>query len=273
MSSTLHFLYQTKPGRCALRVLTRPSLSKAAGRFLDSPLSRPLIRPFVRHAGIRTEDFLTDGVRSFNDFFHREIKADKRPVDMRPESLIAPCDGLLRAFRIKDDTVLPVKESRYTIPALLRNASLAARYKDGVCLVFRLSVSHYHRYAYIESGTKSPDRSIPGVLHTVQPIALREVPVFTENERTYTLIRTERFGTILQMEVGAMLVGRIENHETKKARVARGQEKGWFSYGGSTIIVLLEKDRADIDSPYFEAADRGEEIPCCLGERIGTLRA
>ena len=176
MSSALHFLYQTKPGRCALRVLTRPSLSKAAGRFLDSPLSRPLIRPFVRHAGIRTEDFLTDGVRSFNDFFHREIKADKRPVDMRPESLIAPCDGLLRAFRIKDGTVLPVKESRYTIPALLRNASLAARYKDGVCLVFRLSVSHYHRYAYIESGTKSPDRSIPGVLHTVQPIALREVP-------------------------------------------------------------------------------------------------
>lgn len=43
------------------------------------------------------------------------------------------------------------------------------------------------------------------------------------------------------MEVGAMMVGRITNHEAVPGYVTRGEEKGYFEFGGSTIILLTQK--------------------------------
>jgi phosphatidylserine decarboxylase len=186
-----------------------------------------------------------------------------------PDSLIAPCDGLLTAIPIKDDTVLHVKQSEFSISKLLRSRKLAERYKDGTALVFRLCVDNYHRYSYIESGIKSKNRFIEGVLHTVRPVALAERPVFTENCREYCLIRTERFGTLVQMEVGAMLVGKISNDSLVEGPVKRGAEKGHFEYGGSTIIVLLSADKASLRQDILDCVNSDEEIPVKMGEVIG----
>ena len=183
---TLKFLYRTIPGRMILKFLTRPSLSNACGRFLDSDLSHFLIQPFVKENGICVSDYEMDDVRSFNDFFSRKIKEGLRPIDMDEKHLIAPCDGLLSVWKIREDTVLPVKQSNYTVSSLLRNPKLATHYRDGYCLVFRLCVNHYHRYCYVDSGKKSRNVFLPGVLHTVRPIALAQYPVFTENSRAYT---------------------------------------------------------------------------------------
>lgn len=268
---TLKFLYRTIPGRMILKFLTRPSLSNACGRFLDSDLSHFLIQPFVKENGIRVSDYEMDDVRSFNDFFSREIKEGLRPIDMDEKHLIAPCDGLLSVWKIREDTVLPVKQSNYTISSLLRNPKLAAHYCDGYCLVFRLCVNHYHRYCYVDSGKKSRNVFLPGVLHTVRPIALAQYPVFTENSRAYTLIRTLEFGTVVQMEVGAMLVGRIVNHE-QEAQVMRGMEKGMFQYGGSTIIVLVGKDQVTMREDLLKNAQFGKETAVQMGETIGYAK-
>lgn len=268
---TLKFLYRTIPGRMILKFLTRPSLSNACGRFLDSDLSHFLIQPFVKENGIRVSDYEMDDVRSFNDFFSREIKEGLRPIDMDEKHLIAPCDGLLSVWKIREDTVLPVKQSNYTISSLLRNPKLAAHYRDGYCLVFRLCVNHYHRYCYVDSGKKSRNVFLPGVLHTVRPIALAQYPVFTENSRAYTLIRTPEFGTVVQMEVGAMLVGRIVNHE-QGAQVIRGAEKGMFQYGGSTIIVLVGKDQVTMREDLLKNAQFGKETAVQMGETIGYAK-
>ena len=184
---------------------------------------------------------------------------------MDPKNLTAPCDGLLSVWRIQKDTILPVKQSSYTLSELLRDERLAARYEDGCCLVFRLCVNHYHRYSYVDSGRKSGNRRIQGVLHTVRPIALKALPVFTENSREYTLIQTPHLGTLLQMEVGAMLVGRIVNHHGACA-VTRGEEKGYFQYGGSTVIVLVEKDRITVREDLIVNTSTGMETPVKLGE-------
>ena len=163
----LDFLYHTIPGRMLLKPLTAPSLSRLCGRFLDSSLSHFLVRPFIRTNNIRIEDYETDHIRSFNDFFSRKICEGLRPVDPDPKHLIAPCDGLLSVWKIEKDTVLPVKQSSYTLTSLLRSHKLARHYEGGYCLVFRLCVNHYHRYCYVDSGAKSRNRRIPGVLHTV----------------------------------------------------------------------------------------------------------
>ena len=137
--------------------------------------------------------------------------------------------------------------------------------------MFRLCVHHYHRYIYGNSGVKGKNIFIPGVLHTVRPVALREVPVFKENSREYTVIRTENFGDLVQMEVGAMLVGKIDNYHQEK-EVHRGEEKGRFLYGGSTIILLLEPDVAEVNPEFFQATEQGLETEIKMGEMIGIKK-
>ena len=106
----------------------------------------------------------------------------------------------------------------------------------------------------------------------MRPVALEKIPVFARNCREYTLLKTKNFGTVLQMEVGAMLVGRIVNYD-QEASVRRGQEKGMFQYGGSTIIVLLRKDRAALLSEFAGTLVSGEEVPVKMGQQVGRKAA
>lgn len=268
-STALRFLYHSAAGRAVLRVLSARAVSAAAGRFLDSPLSRGLIKPFIRSCGISLEECTRREFRSFNDCFCRKLRPGLRPVDRTPEALIAPCDGLLSAYRVSSGTVIPVKQSAYILESLFAGDKIQEEYEDGVCLVFRLCVHHYHRYCYVDDGVKGENRFIEGQLHTVRPVALEAFPVFTENCREYTVIDTEHFGRIVQMEVGAMLVGRIWNYHGSR-EVRRGQEKGCFQYGGSTVLVLLAEDAVRIPEGLFRATECGLETPVKMGERIGT---
>ena len=267
-SGFLRFLYGTVPGRLLLKPLVRPGFSAFAGKLLSLPVSACLIRSFVRKYRIDLSDYESVSYQSFNDFFTRKILPGKRPADPDPDALIAPCDGLLSAYRIREGTVLPVKQSRYTAESLLRDGALASSYDGGVCLVFRLCVDHYHRYCFPADGTVRKTVRVPGVLHTVRPVALQAVPVFTENTREYAVIETERFGTVVQMEVGALLVGRIDNGVTGGLAV-RGEEKGKFLYGGSTVILLLKKDAAVFPEELFSETEKGNEIRIRMGTGIG----
>lgn len=266
-SAALRFLYRTAVGRLCLRLLTARWVSRVGGAFLDSRLSKPLIRRFVRANGIDLSEFEADHFRCFNDCFSRRIKRGLRPLPDDDSVLIAPCDGLVSAYRIQTDTVLPIKQSAYTVSSLLRDDALAARYRDGVCVVFRLCVNHYHRYCYPVSGRKGGNVFIPGCLHTVRPIALEAYPVFTENCREYTVISSEHFGSVLQMEIGAMLVGKIDNYHGVGA-VTRGEEKGKFLYGGSTVVLLLDQEHAAVNERFFEATANGTETPVRMGESL-----
>lgn len=267
-SALLDFLYHNAVGRLVLKFFSSRMVSVFVGCFLDSPFSKGLIKPFVKRYGISLEDYTSTKFQSFNAFFCRKIRKDRRPVDRKPEALIAPCDGLLSAYEIKEKMVIPVKQSRFTLKALLGGDEIYREYEGGLCLVFRLCVNHYHRYCYVDNGVKGENCFIKGRLHTVRPVALETLPVFAENCREYTVINTENFGRVVQMEVGAMLVGKILNYHGKQ-RVRRGQEKGRFLYGGSTVIVLLEKGTVKIPDGIFRATEASLEVPVKLGEKIG----
>lgn len=267
--ASLRFLYNTAFGRIILKPLTSRTLSKLCGKFLDSRLSKPLIKSFVKKNSIDLAEYYSDNFSCFNDCFCRKIKEELRPIDTLRSHFISPCDGLLSAYKIEKDTVLPIKQSKYTISSLLNDSKIADKYTDGICLVFRLCVNHYHRYCYLDSGKKGDNIFIPGKLHTVRPIALENYDVFVRNCREYTLLQTDNFGTVAQIEVGAMLVGKIKNHH-KECEFSRGEEKGMFLYGGSTVVLLIEKDKAIIDEKYFKATEQNIEIPVKMGECIGT---
>ena len=267
-SSGLKILYNTVPGRVLLKVMTSRPVSGLCGRFLDLPVSKCLIPGFIRKNNICMEEYEEQDYSCFNEFFYRRIRKDARPVSTDPDDLIAPCDGLLSAYRITDTTVIPAKQSLYTIPELLDNDPVAEKYKDGICLVFRLCVDNYHRYCYLDDGVKGANHFIPGELHTVRPIALAALPVFIRNCREYTVMDTVNFGTVTQIEVGAMLVGKIVNHMNAGC-FERGEEKGRFEYGGSTIIILLEKDRVKLPARLFDNTARNIETRVKMGQTLG----
>lgn len=268
-NASLKFLYHTKSGRVILKAASNRNVSKVCGRFLDSRLSKPLIKGFVKKNSIDLDEFYSENFRCFNDCFCRKIKEEYRPIDTSPENLISPCDGLMSAYNISDGTVFPIKQSEYTLSSLLGgNEEVADIYKNGICLVFRLCPDHYHRYCYIDDGIKGDNVFIPGVLHTVRPIALEKVPVFTQNSREYTVMDTHNFGKVTQIDVGALLIGKIDNYHNA-TEIKRGEEKGKFLYGGSTIVLLFEKDKISVPEYAFEATAQSKEIPVVLGKVIG----
>ena len=214
-------------------------------------------------------DYLPVKYDCFNAFFCRPIRKNLRPIPDEDTAFMAPCDGLLSAYRITDGLVLPIKQSRYTIAELLGNDPAAADFREGICLVFRLCVQHYHRYAFADNGVIQTKCFLPGQLHTVRPIALSALPVFTRNCREYTVMDTENFGRLAQIEVGAMLVGRVENYKGAGVSFRRGEEKGRFLYGGSTVVLLLQKERVELDEELFENTAHGLETPVKLGEILG----
>ncbi len=266
----LKFLYGTLPGRILLKPLVSVGVSRFVGAFMNTALSVPLIKPFIRSKNIDMAEYEPCKYRSFNDFFTRRIKPECRPLNSDESVLISPADGFLSAYRIEKNSVIPAKQSRYTIENLLNSAEDAKQFYGGVCLVFRLCADNYHRYCFVDNAEPIKSSFVKGKLHTVRSIALQNAPVFTENCREITLMKTEHFGTIAQIEVGAMLVGKIDNLPFK-SRVRRGDEKGKFLYGGSTVILLLKSGTAEFDNLLFEYTQKGFEFPILQGEAISEL--
>lgn len=266
-TKSLKFLYHSRTGRPALCIWSSRWLANLYCKYLNSRLSKRKIKKFISRNGIDMGEYKQVKYRSFNDFFTREIRPECRPIDREPNSLISTCDGKLTAFEIDENSVFRVKGFDYSMQTLLKDEELAKAFEGGICLIFRLTVTDYHRYIFFDSGTAEKEVFIKGKLHTVQHAALEKRKVFAENCREYTLLHTDNFGDALQMEVGAMLVGRIVNNGKK--RFERGDEKGWFEFGGSTIILMLKKGVAEIDEEILENTKQGYETVVKCGENIG----
>ncbi len=264
-------LYETKPGRSVLKALVNPAVSKAGSFVLDSSLSKAFISPFIAKSNIAMEEYEEEEYESYNHFFTRRIKEGRRPFDQTPTALCAPCDGRLSVYPIKKDGTFAIKNTVYTMDRLLRNKKLAGHYMGGTLCVFRLTVQDYHHYAYVDDGVKTKNYHIPGVFHTVNPLANDQYPIYTENTREFSVLKSKHFGRILMMEVGALLVGKIVNHH-EKLKVSRGMEKGFFEFGGSTVILAFEKDQVTIAEDIMENNAMGFETIVKMGEVIGKAQ-
>lgn len=268
-NKVLSKLYDTFGGRFMLKFLVIPTVSRTAGVFMDSPLSIPLIKKFIKKHNLDTSDYVMKRFRSYNDFFTRKIKPEKRPVDYRADHLISPCDSKLSVYRINKNSIFRIKDSLYRVSDLLSNEFLARRYDGGYCFIYRLEVDDYHRYCYIDDGLKTENVFIDGELHTVNPIALKHYNIYKRNCREYTVLHTDNFGDVVHMEVGALMVGRICNHHGEYYFM-KGEEKGMFQFGGSTIVQLFEKGRIRPDGDIIRNTRNGFETVVHYGEKTGT---
>lgn len=261
--------YRTAFGRMLIKPLTLPAVSKAAGIFLDAGISKAFIPIFVRSHSIHMEEFEQRDYKSYNDFFQRKMLPGVRVIDASPNALISPCDSRVSVCKISPGSVFSVKNTKYTAASLLKDKNLAEKFAGGYIWIFRLCVEDYHHYIYPERGKVSRSVKIPGIFHTVNPIANDYFPIYKENEREYCLLKTKNFGTLLQMEVGALFVGKIENKPGNRV-VSKGEEKGNFAFGGSTVILMTQKGKVSPDKDILINSMRGVETKVKLGERVGS---
>lgn len=265
----LEVIYGHALTRMLLRPFLSPAVSDICGKFLSTRLSRRIIPSFVKKNHIDLGIYEKQEFDSYNAFFTRKIKAEQRPINEQKNILISPSDGKVTAYPITQKGRFWIKHTQYSAAQLLKDERLAERYMGGWIYVIRLTVDDYHRYCYVADGRKSRQRKIRGVLHTVNPVANDYYPIYKMNSREYCLLKTKELGTILLMEVGALMVGKISNHEEDSAQVKRGDEKGMFEFGGSTIVVMTEPGMAEPDKDIIQNTKAQAETLVKMGESIG----
>lgn len=264
----LRFLYHTKIGRIFLYFFIQPLFSKLIGSFLNTRISILLIKPFVKKNKIDLTRFQKQKYTSFNDFFCRRLKYTKILSDKT--QFLSPCDGKLSIYKIKKNLTFQIKHSIYSLKTLLQDEELANLYQNGICLIFRLTPDDYHRYHFIDDGEILVQKKISGVLHTVRPIAMEQFSIFHENTREITKMKTANFGIVTQIEVGALMVGKIQNR--KKRNFKKGEEKGTFLFGGSTIILLMEENKVEMNPILLKNTKQNLETQIYYQNFIGNSK-
>jgi phosphatidylserine decarboxylase len=238
------------------------------GRQMDRPKTAARIPGFIAQFGIDMAEAVPAEYASFNAFFTRRLVPGARPFDPDPRALCSAGDGKLLVYpELADDVRLPIKGTACSPAALL--AGDASAFAGGAALVLRLAPYDYHRFHFPDGGTAQAARQVPGGYHSVNPIALARVPnLFCKNKRDVTLVDTDHFGRVAIIEVAAITIGTIVQTYAP-GRVERGQEKGYFQYGGSTVVVLFQKGRVRFDADLVADSAAGTEVAVRCGSRIG----
>lgn len=257
-SKSLKFLYETFIGRIFLKLATTKFISNIYSIYMKSKLSRKKIAKFIKKNNINIDDYIKKNYKSFNDFFIREIKPEKRQIE---DGFISICDSKLSVYKIDEESKLNIKNSIYTIEELIGEKR---DYK--YALVFRLCIDDYHHYIFPDDGEIINRKHINGVLHTVQPIAFKKYKVFHENSREITFLNCKELGDVCYVEVGALMVGKITNKEITSFK--KGEEKGYFEFGGSTVIMLINKDIC-FNNKIIENTNNDIETIVKMGQNIG----
>jgi phosphatidylserine decarboxylase len=244
-----------------------PYFSRLYGYLQKKPSSRNKIAPFIRDYGIDSSEFEPAEYRSFNDFFIRKLKPSCRPIDPRPDVIVMPADGRYLAYQTFDRFF--VKGQEFSLDSFLKNSAYARCFSNGSMLIARLCPVDYHRFHFPCDGVADTPRLINGLLYSVNPLALKKrIAILSENKRVVTEIDTELFGTILYVEVGATAVGTIRQTFEPEQRVSKGQEKGYFEFGGSCLVLLFEKGRVQFDADLVKNTQKGYETLARFGESM-----
>lgn len=274
--NALRFTLEHPLGRGLLEVVVRkPWFSRLYGLWQDSPLSRSSIQGFAEDLKIDLNEAEEPegGYRSFNDFFARKLKPLSRPLADGESTLLSPADGRLLVLpEIGEKQVFHIKGIDFSLYRFLQDEAWIRRYQGGSLIIVRLCPADYHRYHFPCGGYATISRRIAGYLYSVNPLAFRRYPgLFAENERQLMEIQSPVFGNVLMAEIGAAMVGKIVQTYQAGVQVKRGEEKGYFKFGASTVILLTEPGRIVWDPDLVENSEKGLETLVRMGEGIGHL--
>lgn len=248
-------------------------LSRLYGFLQKSCLSQRKVKPFIEEFHIDTSEFLdpVDSFKSFNDFFIRKLKPGARPIAAGTDIAVLPADARYLFYPSIDQADgFVVKGKKFCLEELLQDKALAQRYSKGSMVIARLCPTDYHRFHFPCNCIPGETLHIGGGLASVNPLALRKnISILSQNKRTLTPLHTKNFGTILFIDVGATFVGEIHQTFTPNESYAKGDEKGYFSFGGSSLVLLFEPGKIQFDQDLVEISQKKIEVRGLLGQSMG----
>lgn len=270
----LNWSYSSPAGKGLVELLLKKKLfSKLYGCYCDTKISSRKINGFIKDFNIDMSIYESSNGKysSFNEFFIRALNPGARAMDKSKDTLISPCDGKISAYdNIDLNDLVQVKGLTYSLKELLRDNEICNLYHGGTCLIFRLCPTDYHRFHFIDDGVCGDTTKIKGHYYSVNPIALKSVKrLFCENKREWSVFHSDNFSDVLYVEVGATCVGSIIQSFTPNAKVTKGDEKGYFKFGGSTVILFFKKDVVKIHEDLLNQTQLGFETSVYIGEKIG----
>jgi phosphatidylserine decarboxylase len=252
-------------------------VSKLVGWYQKQPWTRKQILPFIEEHGIDVSEFASpvDAFTSFADFFVRTLKPEARPIASGDMCAVIPADG---RYYFYDDVSrsgpVDIKGTRFDLVSLLQDEALAQKYQRASMVLARLCPSDYHRFHFPVACVPSESRLINGYLYSVNPIAVRKnLATFWQNKRVITTLQSPTFGDVLCMEIGATSVGTIVQTYSPSRNYAKGQEKGYFAFGGSAMVLLFPEGSVQFDTDLLQATERQLEIRCLMGQSLGLAIA
>lgn len=250
-----------------------PLLSRLYGGIQKSRISRCKIKPFIQTFKVDSSEFLDSvgSFTSFNDFFIRRLNPQCRPITSGRDVAVFPADARYLVFpNIDQADGFWVKGKKFSLPTFLQNEALAARYAKGAMAIARLCPIDYHRFHFPCACTAGKAHLINGPLYSVNPIALKQnIEYLSENKRMVTLLKTEDFGDVLSVEIGATYVGSIHQTYAPENSYAKGDEKGYFAFGGSCLILLFEPGKIIFDQDLIDYSAKKMEVRGLLGDSLG----
>jgi len=281
--SAMEFAYETKLGSLITQaLLKRKSVSRIYGVLQNSKKSVSKISDFISRYQIDMSEYEAAQYKSFNDFFIRKFKPGMRSFSTAPKEFCSPCEGRLLAFdHSSQDMELPIKGATLSLRTLLGESDKRSRkstplysqqLEGGPLGIFRLCPVDYHRYHYPDDGETRSAYEVKGHLHSVHPKAIsRNGRILQTNQRRVEIIATNNFGLLAMIEIGALFVGTI--HQSHLGlKFSRGDEKGYFLFGGSCVVVLGEKGSFSWDKTLTEKTAQGFESYVQLGTTLGRAR-
>lgn len=272
--SFLEWSYNTAAGRLSTDLLfSRPWASRLYGWLNKTRWSRRRIRPFAEAMGVRLGELKRplESFESFNDFFTREIDLAQRPLAADPAACLCPADGKVLAVPVVPaEAPFRIKRHSFSLGSFLGDEGLARRFAGGSLAVVRLALADYHHFHFPADGVPGEARLIEGRCYAGGPYARGWLPPVTSvNRRMLTLLKTELFGTLAMVEVGAFTVGSIRQRYAPGERAARGGPKGFFELGGSTVALLFEPGALAFDADLLDNSSRDIETYVRMGDSIG----
>lgn len=251
-----------------------PLLSKIFALFAKSRFSKSKIATFIEEYKIDKNEFVapTSSFTSFNDFFIRKLKVSCRPINREKETLISPADGRCLVYpNIDNVDNFCIKGNQFNLESFLKNQEMISKFKSGSMALIRLAPMDYHHFHFPTDAFANTPAYAQGSLFSVNPIALcQNIKILYENKKMYTLLKTTYFGEILFVEIGATLVGTIIQTFQPMKKYKKGEEKGYFSFGGSSIVLLFEKGRINFSKDLIVNSKDFLETKVLFGEPLGV---
>jgi phosphatidylserine decarboxylase len=271
----MRWAYGTRMGKLALHALAKRALfSQWYGWRMNRTISSRRVAPFIQRYGLNASEFVEnpEAFKSFNEFFYRKLKPEARPVDPDPNSVVFPADGRHLGFQdVSKIEGIFVKGQVLDLKTLIQDEKLTHRFQKGSMVMSRLCPVDYHRFHFPAAGVPEKPKILNGPLFSVSPIALREnIRFLVENRRARSVMQTPKHGLVLMFEIGATNVGSIEYTFVPNQPVQKGAEKGFFKFGGSSMITLFEPGRVELAADLLEQTRRQTELYARVGDRMGA---